>query len=326
MPLECFEDTVGEAHADMRIDTYLAACIEDASRSYIQKIIKDGGVTLNGEPIKRPSRNVHLGDTVRIELPEPPSDILIPEDIPLEVLYEDEEVIVINKQSGLVVHPAPGHYTGTLVHALLHHCPDFQRSGSDQTRPGIVHRLDRFTSGVMVVAKTPFAHAHLGEQAHDREFERRYLALVRGEFKEESGRIVATIGRSLTDPARMSVTGVRGREAITRFETLERFVVGSLVALKLETGRTHQIRVHMRFAGHPVLGDPLYGVVDFSKWAIEPHTRHSLEKLEGQALHAEVLGFTHPRTGELMQFSAPPPKDFDRALNALRKHYEKLCV
>jgi 23S rRNA pseudouridine1911/1915/1917 synthase len=318
VPTDFFEDIVGEAHGELRLDVYLAACIEDASRSYIQKLIKDGCAAVNGTVSDRPSKTLHVGDSVRIELPEPPSSQLKPEDIPLEILYQDSDVVVINKPSGLVVHPAPGHYTGTLVHALLHHCPDFQRSGMDPLRPGVVHRLDRFTSGVMVVAKTQHALSNLSQQAHDREFERRYLALVRGEFKEDSGRIVASIGRSLTDSGKMAVTGVRGREAITRFEVLERFKVASYVALKLETGRTHQIRVHMRFAAHPVLGDPLYGVTDFKKWAIKPQTLAALTKLEGQALHAEVLGFEHPRTKEEMRFTAPPPEDFTRALEALR--------
>ncbi|MBM3289068.1 MAG: RluA family pseudouridine synthase, partial [Candidatus Hydrogenedentes bacterium] len=207
---------------------------------------------------------------------------------------------------------------GTLVNAVLHHCPDFQRPGEDALRPGIVHRLDQFTSGVMVVAKSARAFASLAEQAREHTFDRRYLALVRGEFKDAAGRISASIGRSTHDRHRMTVTGLNSREAVTRFEVLEKFGVASLVALVLETGRTHQIRVHLRFAGHPVLGDPVYGVTEFAEWKVSPPVRMSLESLDGQALHAELVGFEHPATGQRVQFTAPPPEDFARALESLR--------
>ncbi|MCC6698930.1 MAG: RluA family pseudouridine synthase [Candidatus Hydrogenedentes bacterium] len=315
-----FDEIVGEEHDRLRLDVYLADCIEDASRSYIKKLIKDGKVTVNGGVCTRPGRAVTTGESVTAELPPPPSTDLLPEDIPIEILHEDPDVLVVNKPSGLVVHPAPGHSHGTLVNAVLHHCPDFLRPGEDAARPGIVHRLDQYTSGVMVVAKSPRAFASLSAQAREHAFDRRYLALVRGEFKENSGRINASVGRSSSDRTRMTVTGVNSREAITNFTVIERFGVASLIGLELETGRTHQIRVHLRFAGHPVLGDPVYGVTDYAKWASSPTVRRTLEALQGQALHAERLGFTHPATGERVTFSAPPPEDFRAALDALRNY------
>jgi len=312
------EHRVAEEHQGLRLDVYLADAIEDASRSFMRKLVKDGRVTLNGQVCKKPARLVVAGETVTVEIPPPPPITPEPEDLPLDVLYEDESLVIVNKASGMVVHPAPGHYTGTLVNAVLHRCPDFQRSGTDMTRPGIVHRLDRDTSGVMVVAKTPRAFMDLAKQASDHSFDRRYLALVRGEFKEDRGRISAPIGRSLADRGRMAVTGVRAKEAVTNFEVLERLGVASLVSLQLDTGRTHQIRVHMRFAGRPVLGDPVYGVTDYRGWAASPAVLDALGQLHGQALHAERLGITHPVSGERLTFTAPPPADFCHALEALR--------
>lgn len=310
--------TVTEDQHGLRLDVFLADAIEDASRSFVKKLIKDGSVSINGTACTRPSRLVNVNERVEVLLPPPPSTDLLPESIPLSILHEDADVIVVNKPSGLVVHPAPGHPSGTLVNAILHHCPDFQRPGEDALRPGIVHRLDQYTSGVMVVAKSPRAFASLSEQAREHTFERRYTALVRGEFKDNAGRISAAIGRSSQDRHRMTVTGLNSREAVTRFETMERFGVASHVALTLETGRTHQIRVHLRFAGHPVLGDPVYGVTDFSDWKVSAEVRRALEALDGQALHAEVLGFIHPATRERVRFTADPPDDFARALRALR--------
>ncbi len=316
---------VAEEDGGLRLDVFLAEALEDASRSLIKKVIKDGGVTVNGALCKRPARAVSEGDEVEIDLPPPPPSVLDPEDIPLDVLFEDADILVINKPSGLVVHPAPGHYTGTLVNAVLHHCRDFARPtgdlsgyGEDPMRPGIVHRLDRFTSGVMVVAKSQRAFNHLSKQAREHSFDRRYLALVQSEFKEEAGVINATIGRSIADRGRMAITSVKGREAITHFRVLERFGVASLISLQLDTGRTHQIRVHLRFAGRRVLGDPVYGVTDFSSWPISPELRAALEGLQGQALHAEMLGLEHPVTYERMTFSAPPPPDFERVVGLLR--------
>ena len=313
-----FEEIVDEDHEGLRLDVFLAGYIEDASRSYLKKLIKDKRVCLNGEVCTRPSQTVHDGYTVAAELPPPPSTALEPQDIPLEILFEDADVLVVNKPSGLVVHPAPGHPDGTLVNAVLHHCKDFQRPGEDAQRPGIVHRLDQYTSGVMVVAKSPRAFIGLAEQSREHTFDRRYLALVQGQFKEDRGRINATVGRSTQDRKRMTVTGIHGKDAVTNFTAIERFGIASLVSLKLETGRTHQIRVHLRFAGHPVLGDPIYGVTDFKKWPITTELRLVFEALNGQALHAEHLGFEHPGTGERMHFNSLPPEDFQAALEALR--------
>lgn len=313
------EITAEDAHAGLRLDVFLAEAVEDASRSLIKKLIKDEQVTVNGTPCTKPGRNLSEGDIVTIDLPPAPSAWPEPENIPLEILYEDADLVMVNKAPGMVVHPAPGHHTGTLVNAVLHHCPDFKRAGEDMTRPGIVHRLDRDTSGVMVVAKNEKAFRHLAAQAADHTFDRRYLCLVRGEFQEDRGRVNANIGRSLSDRSRMAVTGIRAKEAVTNFEVLERFGVASLVALQLETGRTHQIRVHMRFAGRPVLGDPVYGEHEYRHWIMPDELRAALNGLIGQALHAERLGVTQPTTGERLTFTAPPPEDFQRALDALRR-------
>jgi 23S rRNA pseudouridine1911/1915/1917 synthase len=317
-----FEDIVAEEFERLRLDVYLAEQIDGTSRSFIQKLIKDKRVRVNNSVVTRASRSMTAGDTVAVDLPPPRVTTLEAEAIPLEILYEDDHLIILNKPPGLVVHPAPGHETGTLVNALLHHWPNLELTGDDAARPGIVHRLDRYTSGVMVVAKTRRAYGGLAEQARAHAFDRRYLALVRGEFRESSGRIVAAVGRSLADRKRMAVTGVRGKEAATRFEVLERFGVASLVAAVLETGRTHQVRVHLRFAGHAILGDPTYGVTDFSSMKVPDAVREAFEALEGQALHAELLGIVHPITGASLTRTAPPPPDVQRALEALRAWHE----
>lgn len=313
-------ETVGEEHEGLRLDVFLAEMIEDASRSFVKKLIQDKRVTLDGQVCAKPARIITEGMEIVAEVPPPEPALPEPENVPLDILFEDQHLLIVNKASGMVVHPAPGHYHGTLVNAVLYHCPDFQRPGADLTRPGIVHRLDRDTSGVMVVAKTQAAFLSLAQQASDHTFDRQYLALVRGEFGEDRGRVNAGIGRSLADRSRMAVTGLRAKEAVTNFSVLERFGIASLVALKLETGRTHQIRVHMRFAGRPVLGDPVYGVTDFSGWHVTPELIAALQLLQGQALHAELLGIEHPATGERMSFSVPPPADFQHALEALRAY------
>ncbi len=321
MPIPVTID-VEESEAGLRLDVFLAGAVEDATRSFLKKLIKDGVVLINDHPCAKPSQTVNLGDTVHLVLPDPPPVQPEPEDLPLDILHEDDDVVVVNKAAGMVVHPAPGHERGTLVNALLHHCPDYQQSGGDPGRPGIVHRLDRDTSGVMVAAKNARAYTHLARQASDHAFERRYLALARGEFKETHGCINAGMGRSLSDPSRMAVTGIRAKEAITYFETRERFGLACLVALRLETGRTHQIRVHLRFAGHPVLGDPVYGETRYQGWPLAPEAREALQNLRGQALHAEHLGFIHPISGDMLRFDAPVPEDFQAALDALRRHAE----
>lgn len=313
LDFEVSEECIGQ-----RLDVFLAEQMEDSSRSFIKKLIKDGHVRLGDEACTRPGQTLHDGEEIHVSVPAPPPALPQPEDIPLDVLYEDAHLIIVNKPTGLVVHPAPGNHNGTLVNALLFHCKEFARSGADLTRPGIVHRLDRDTSGVMIVAKTHKSFIHLAAQASDHSFDRRYLALVRGEFPEDQGRIVASIGRSLVDRSRMAVTGIHGKEAVTNFTVVERFGPASLVRLELETGRTHQIRVHMRFAGRPVLGDPTYGATDYRGLHLPEEVNEALNALKGQALHAEHLGITHPESGERLAFTTPPPADFQRATEALR--------
>lgn len=316
---EVVQATVDEFHDGMRLDLVLTSMTEDLSRSFLQRLVKDEQVRVNGRTCKRPSRTLRAGDRVEAALPPPKRIALEPQDLPVEILFEDEHVVVVNKASGMVVHPAPGHEGSTLVNALLFACKDFHAGaeGGDPLRPGIVHRLDQFTSGVMVVAKTPKAFASLAEQARNHAFGRQYLALVQGVFDEERGRIDAAIGRSVSDRKKMSVTGVRGRNAVTRFRVMERYGVASLLALDLETGRTHQIRVHLRFVGHPVLGDPVYGVVEFDSWPVSEKVKNALKALNGQALHAETLSFHHPASQDWLTFSAPVPQDFENARSAL---------
>jgi len=314
---------VAEAEAGLRLDRFAAGEIDGISRSAIQSAIKEGRVTLNGTVVRRPSRTVAEGDSVVVALPPAPATTLEPEDIPLDVLYEDDALIVLNKPAGLVVHPAPGHPSGTLVNAVLHHCNNFHteigdRDEETRRRPGIVHRLDRDTSGVMVVAKTPQAFEALARQAREHTFDRQYVALVAGEFDAAAGVVDVPVGRTVTDRKRMGANTALARPAVTRYQVAESFGVASLVRLQLETGRTHQIRVHMRYIGRPVLGDPVYGVTDFTGWEVSPDAACALKNLQGQALHAERLGFVHPVTGKKMRFNAPMPHDIQRAIASLR--------
>lgn len=303
----------------LRLDVFLVGVLDDLSRSFLAKVIREGRVRINGRVCDRPSRQVTGGETVRLDLPEPPPKLPVPENIPVDVLYEDEHIIVVNKPSGLVVHPAPGHPSGTLVNALLYRFPELASVPPDPRRPGIVHRLDRDTSGVMVVARSARAYGFLSEQASTHAFERYYLALVKGEFREDLVRVDAPLGRSIHDPKRVTVTGIRAREAVTWAETLERYGVASLLRLRLETGRTHQIRVHMRFAGRPILGDPIYGFTAYAELNISADVRAVLEQLHGQALHAARLGFAHPETGKSLVFESDPPPDFRSARDVLRR-------
>ncbi len=282
-----------------RIDAYLAANT-DLTRSKIQKLIKDGAVALNGKACKASSA-VCAGDSIRILVPETDGDRLPePENIPLDVVYEDDDLAVINKPKGMVVHPAPGNPSGTLVNALLYRFQTLSGAGGE-IRPGIVHRIDRMTSGLLVVAKNDFAHEALARQFAEHTAHREYLCLVHGNLKEDSGTVDAPIGRHKTDRKRMAVTE-DGRRAVTHWHVLERFGTETLLNVRLETGRTHQIRVHMAYIKHPILGDEVYG---------SPAPKLGLN---GQALHGYRLTFSHPRTGETMSFTAPLPDDFITAI------------
>ena len=296
---------VSEEESSERLDIFITKHMESISRSNVQRIIMSGSVTVNGK-IAKANYKVQSFDRIEVTMPEVRSLDLVAEEIALDILYEDDDMIVINKARGMVVHPAVGNYSGTLVNALLGHCEDL--SGiNGVARPGIVHRLDKDTSGVMVVAKSDRAHMNLAKQIKDRTASRRYLALVRGNLKEEQGVIKAPIGRHPSDRKRMAVTFVNSKEAITKFRVVERFGAYTLVECKLLTGRTHQIRVHMTYIGHPVVGDPKYGPerVEFS--------------IKGQALHSAELTVAHPVTGEELVFTADLPKDMQTILTELRQ-------
>lgn len=286
-----------------RIDKVLSQELADYSRSQIQQWLKDERVMVNGTTVKA-NYKVKAGDQVTIAVPEPIVLELTPENIPLEIVYEDEDVAVVNKPQGMVVHPSAGHPNGTLVNALLFHMKDLS-SINDVIRPGIVHRIDKDTSGLLMIAKNDFAHESLAKQLKEKTSLRKYVALVHGVISHEKGVIDAPIGRSKTD-RKMQAVIEEGKPAVTHFQVLERFADFTLVELQLETGRTHQIRVHMKYIGYPLAGDPVYG------------PKKTLPG-KGQFLHAQVLGFEHPRTGEFLTFTAPLPEVFQKTLEKLRK-------
>ena len=305
-----------DTDSSCRIDAYLAERC-DMSRSALAKLIEEGGILVNGAPVLK-KYLPRAGDEIEIILPELREDEALPEDIPLDIVYEDESIIVINKPSGMVVHPAPGNYSGTLVNALLYHCKDSLSGIGGVARPGIVHRIDKDTSGLLVVAKSDEAHAALSEELKYHGIEREYRALVVGGFGEDTGTVDYPIGRHPQDRKKMAVIrdgSHSAREARTHYRVLERFGNISYLALRLETGRTHQIRVHMSYTGHPLLGDGVYG-----KNKTQFETRHP-SLFDGQALHAIRLTLTHPKSGERMSFDSPLPEKFERALELLRKEY-----
>ena len=288
-----------------RVDKYLSEVLENRTRSYIQKLIKDQCVIVNQKPVKA-SYRLLVGDRVEITLPEIKELDLIPEDIPLDILYEDEDVLVINKPKQMVVHPAPGHLTGTLVNALMYHCSGL--SGINGTmRPGIVHRIDMDTTGSLVVCKNDVSHQSLAEQLKEHTIHRVYEALVHGSVREDSGTIDAPIGRHPVERKKMCINPKNGRHAVTHYKVLERFEAYTYIQCELETGRTHQIRVHMASMGHPLLGDSVYGP-----------RRCPFPGLKGQTLHARTIGFIHPRSGEYLEIDAPYPKYFIELLDRLR--------
>lgn len=296
-----------ENQAGDRIDRYLSEELEDRSRSYIQKLIKDQYVIVNDKPVKANYR-LSLGDRVEIELPEAKEPDIVPENIPVDILYEDQDIIIVNKPKQMVVHPAPGHYTGTLVNALMYHCGS-ELSGINGTlRPGIVHRIDMDTTGSLVVCKNDMAHQSLSEQLKVHSIRRIYVAVVHGNIKEESGTVNAPIGRHPVERKKMSIHAKNGREAVTHFKVLERFGDYTYIQCELETGRTHQIRVHMASIGHPLLGDEVYGP-----------RKCPFPNLQGQTLHAKTIGIIHPRSGEYLEINAPLPDYFIQLLDRLRK-------
>ena len=300
---ECFQ--ISELEKGERIDVFLAKSMKETSRSNVQRLVAEGQATVNDKVVKT-NYKLKEHDRIVVSIPEPQPLELMAENIPLTVVYEDEDIIVINKARGMVVHPATGNYSGTLVNALLEHCNDL--SGiNGVARPGIVHRLDKDTSGVMIAAKTDRAHIHLAEQIKEHTASRRYLTIVHGNIKEEQGVIKGPIGRHPSDRKKMAVTFVNSKEAITNFRIVERFGAYTLVECKLLTGRTHQIRVHMAYIGHPVVGDPKYG----------PERNHF--SIEGQALHSAELTIKHPVTGEKMVFTATLPEDMESILLELRR-------
>ena len=294
---------VSDDEAGTRVDVLLARQLE-ATRSKVQHDLKEGLVTLAGRPVKA-NYKVKAGDVFRVIIPPAEELEVLPQDIPLDILYEDQDVIVINKPRGMVVHPAPGNPDGTLVNALLYHCTDL--SGINGViRPGIVHRLDKDTSGVMIAAKNDMAHVSLSEQIQKKEAKRTYLAIVRGNIKEDTGHIETQLDRDPKDRKKMAVVPSGGRWAATDYEVLERYGKFTVVRCKLLTGRTHQIRVHMTYLGHPLVGDPKYG------------PQKTCFSIQGQALHSEKLTFRHPRTGEWLTFEAPVPDDMATILTRLR--------
>ena len=287
-----------------RIDALLARQAEDLTRSAAQRLLESGMVLLGGRPVKKNYRCA-AGDRFTVLLPEPDEVPLIAQDIPLEVVYEDADVIVVNKPRGMVVHPAPGHPDGTLVNALLWHCGDSLSGVGGEKRPGIVHRIDKDTSGLLIIAKNDFAHRALSAQLADRSLSRVYEALARGGFREDAGTVDRPIGRHPTDRKRMAVTEKNSRPAVTHWEVLARYQGYTHIRCVLETGRTHQIRVHMASIGHPLLGDFSYGAPSPEKG------------LEGQCLHARRLKFVHPRTGEPVELETPLPAYFEAVLARL---------
>jgi len=300
-----YEWLTGEDEAGERADKHIAGKLADYSRSQIQDWIRTGAATVNGQPVKANAK-LAAGDRIRISLPEPEPLEAYPEDIPLDIAYEDADVIVINKPRGMVVHPAAGHPGGTVVNALLHHCKDL--SGINGVmRPGIVHRIDKDTSGLLMIAKNDLAHASLAAQLKEHSVTRKYRALVHGVLQHDKGTVDAPIGRATHDRKLYVVTDKNSKHAVTHFTVGERFDEYTLLELRLETGRTHQIRVHMKYIGFPLVGDPVYGGKGGRALG-----------MEGQALHAETLGFIHPRSGEYMEFSAPIPEDMEHALGILR--------
>ncbi|WHY68646.1 RluA family pseudouridine synthase [Neobacillus sp. SuZ13] len=302
--MEKMEHIILEEQKGDRIDKVISGLDEEWSRTQVQQWIKEGNITVNGQQIKT-NYKCNVDDQIEITIPDPEELDVVPEDLNLEIYYEDSDVLVVNKPRGMVVHPAPGHMSGTLVNGLMYHCKDL--SGINGVlRPGIVHRIDKDTSGLLMVAKNDLAHESLVNQLVAKSVTRKYKAIVHGVIPHDFGTVDAPLGRDTKDRQSMTVVD-HGKHAVTHFHVLERFKDFTFVECQLETGRTHQIRVHMKYIGYPLAGDPKYG------------PKKTLE-INGQALHAGVLGFNHPRTGEYLEFEAPLPEDIELLLNQLRNN------
>lgn len=300
------EVVVPEELAGRRIDVVLASQMEEFSRSFIQKLAEDGKITRNGKICGKKDK-VSAGDIVEVEIPEPQQAEITAEDISVNVVYEDDDLLVVEKPAGMVVHPAPGNYSGTLVNALMYHCGEELSSINGVIRPGIVHRIDKDTSGLLMVAKNDKTHVALSEQLSSHSITRRYRAIVYNNIKEEEGTVDAPIGRDSRNRLRNAVTEMNSKNAVTHYRVIERFGKFTFIEAALETGRTHQIRVHMSYIKHPLLGDALYG---------PEKNRFGVKR---QMLHAGVLGFIHPSFGQYMEFESPLPEDFLKTLEILRK-------
>lgn len=304
--METINLMITEEYKNVRIDKYLSEQLKEQSRSYIQKLIKDGSVFVNNKIVKA-NYKVQTADQLTIEIPELKEPDILPENIPLDILYEDADVLVINKPKGMVVHPSAGHYSQTVVNAVMFHCKDNLSGINGVLRPGIVHRIDMDTTGAIVICKNDMAHQHLAEQLKIHSITRKYRAIVHGNIKEDCGTIKGDIGRHPIDRKKMAMNPKNGKPAITHYKVLERFGNYTYIECQLETGRTHQIRVHMSSKGHPLLGDQMYGPAKCPF------------PLQGQCLHAMVLGFEHPTKGEYVEFEAPLPEYFVQLLKNLRK-------
>ncbi len=298
--------TVSEVQNGARIDVAASSADDRLTRSAVQHLLADGLVLVNGNPVGK-SCKVKTGDTVEVTIPEPEPLEAEPQDIPLDIVYEDDDLLVVNKPKGMVVHPAPGNPDGTLVNALLFHCKDQLSGINGVIRPGIVHRIDKDTSGLLIVAKNDVAHRALAEQIKEHSFTREYRAVVHGNLKEDTGTVDRPIGRSPKDRKKMAVTDKNSRPAVTHYEVLDRYPGYTYIKCRLETGRTHQIRVHLASLGHPVAGDPVYG------------PKNTPTQLHGQCLHAGLIGFVHPRTGEYLEFTADLPEYFRTFLEKLER-------
>ena len=300
------EYTVEESQSGMRLDKFLTEIYPDQTRSFLQKLVKSGEIKVNGKPVIKAGFVVEGGDQVSASIPTPQAVEIEAENIPLDILYEDADVLIVNKPKGMVVHPSAGHYSGTLVNAIMYHCADSLSGINGEIRPGIVHRIDMDTTGALIICKNDAAHVDIAEQ---HTVTRRYRGIVCGVVKEDEGTIEGAIGRHPTQRKKMAINEKNGKPAITHYKVLQRFAKYTYMEFRLETGRTHQIRVHMASIGHPLLGDELYG---------NPKNL-AMKGLQGQTLHAMVIGFVHPTTHEYMEFEAPLPEYFQNLLKKLPK-------